>query len=128
MKRPIFSSIGACSAAFGLFLFCGSTQAAPLTLTATVTVKTQVRDSNTPPTVITLARNQVFILRAGSARADDSLQVTFEKGGDSFTFILKDALGGATFDLVGVAEVPLKGPATVTISGKGLASYEIQTL
>jgi hypothetical protein len=128
MKRSIFSSIGACSAAFGLFLFCGNTQADPLTLTATVTVKTQVRDSSTPPTVITLARNQVFILRAASARADDSLQVTFEKGGDSFTLIVKDTLAGATLAFVGVTEVPLKGPATVTISGKGLASYEIQTL
>jgi hypothetical protein len=128
MKRPIFSSIGACSAAFGLFLFCGNTQADPLTLTATVTVKTQVRGSSTPPTVITLARNQVFILRAGSARADDSLQITFEKGGDSFTSTLKDVLAGATLALVAVAEIPLKGPATVTISGKGLASYEIQTL
>ncbi len=128
MKRSIFSSIGACSAAFGLFLFCGNTQADPLTLTATVIVKTQIRDSSAPPTVITLDRNQVFILRAGSARADDSLQVTFEKGGDSFTSTLKDILAGATFDLVGIAEIPLKGPATVTISGKGLVSYEIQTL
>jgi len=127
MKR-IFSSIGACSAAFGLFLFFGSTQAAPLTLTATVTVKTQVRDINTPPTVITLTNNQVFILRAASGRADDSLQLTFEKGGDSFTVILKDILAGATLALFGVAEIPLKGPATVTISGKGLASYEIQTI
>jgi hypothetical protein len=128
MKRSIFSSIGACSAAFGLFLFCGNTQADPLTLTATVIVKTQVRDSSTPPTVITLANNEVFILKGGSARADDSLQVTFEKGGDSFSIALRDVLAGATFDLIGVAEVPLKGPATVTISGKGLVSYEIQTL
>ena len=99
-----------------------------MTLTATVKVRTQVRGDSTPPTVITLARNQVFILRAGSARADDSLRVTFEKSGDSFTVILKDILAGATLDLVGVIEIPLKGPATVTISGKGLASYEIQTL
>jgi hypothetical protein len=128
MKRPIFSSIGACSAAFGLFLFCGNTQADPLTLTATVIIRTQVRDSSAPPTVITLANNEVFILKGGSARADDSLQVTFEKGGDSFSIALRDVLAGATFDLIGVAEVPLKGPATVTISGKGLVSYEIQIL
>jgi hypothetical protein len=127
MKRPIFSSIGACSTAFGLFLFCGNTQAAPLTLTAIVIVKTQVRNSNTPPTVITLARNEVFILRSLSVRASDSLQVTFEKSGDSFSFSLPP-LPGPTIDLVGAAEFPLKGPATVTISGKGLVSYEIQTL
>ena len=128
MKRPIFSSIGVCSVAFGLFLFCGNTQADPLTLTATVIVKTQVRDSSTPPTVITLAHNEVFITRGQSARAGDSLQVTFEKSGDSFRIDVTDVLAGATFDLVTLGQVPLKGPATVTISGKGLVSYEIQTL
>lgn len=112
--------------ALGLYLSCGNAQAAPLTQTAIVKVATQVRASDTPPKVIKLAANQVFLFRGHSVRTGDSLQVIFEKGGDSFSTTV--AVAGATFELVGLPEVPLKGPATVTISGKGLVSYEIQTL
>ncbi|MCI0560958.1 MAG: hypothetical protein MN733_20930 [Nitrososphaera sp.] len=127
MKRPIFSSIVACSAVFGLLLSSANTQAAPLTLTAKVNVTTLVRADGTPPQVITLRRNQVFLFNGHSVRAGDSVDVIFTKGGDSFR--VPNNLGNPLpFDLLGGIAIPLKGPATVTISGKGLVAYEIQTL
>jgi hypothetical protein len=126
MKRPIFSSIVACSAVFGLLLSCGYTQAAPLTLTAEVKVTTLVRADGTPPQVITLRRNQVFLFNGLSVRAGDSVDVIFTKSGESFR--VNTTAPPGFFDVLGGSFTPLKGPATVTISGKGLVAYEIQTL
>ena len=129
MKKPIFSSIVACSAVFGLLLSCGNTQAAPLTLTAEVKVTTLVRADGTPPQVITLRRNQVFIFRGLSVRAGDSLDVIFTKSGDSFRVATSNLGFPASFDLFGgTSNITLKGPATITISRKGLVAYEVQTL
>jgi len=130
MKRPVFSAFVTCSAVFGLLLSCGYTQADPLTLTAEVTVTTLVRADATPPKVIRLSRKEVFLLRGHSARAGDSVDVIFTKGGDSFRVTVPPGTTSGLFELleVGAIAIPLKGPATVTISGKGLVAYEIQTL
>jgi hypothetical protein len=125
MKRPIFSSIVACSVLFGLSLSCGNTQAAPLTLTAKVTITTLVRADGTPQQVITLRRNEVFLFNGLSVRAGDSVDVVFTKNGESFR--VNTTAPPGFFDLLG-GVTPLKGPATVTISGKGLVAYEIQRL
>ena len=113
---------------FGLLLSCGYTQADPLTLTAEVKVTTLVRADGTPPTVITLRRNQVFLLRGHSVRAGDSVDVIFTKNGESFRVNIPAPSGFLDLSEVGSVAMPLKGPATVTISGKGLVAYEIQTL
>ena len=126
MKRPVFSSFVACSAVLGLLLSCGNTQADPLTLTAKVTVTTLVRADATPPKVTRLARNQVFLFNGLSVRAGDSVDVIFTKDGESFR--VNTTAPPGFFDLLGGTFTPLKGPATVTISGKGLVAYEIQTL
>ncbi len=128
MKRPIFFSIVACSAVFGLLLSCGNTQAAPLTLTAEVKATTLVRADGTPPTVITLRRNQVFIISGFSTRAGDSVDIIFTKGGESFRLDAVEGALGADLSPLLFYAIPLKGPATVTIFGKGLVAYEIQTL
>jgi len=112
---------------FGLLLSCGYTQAAPLTLTAKVAVTTLVRADGTPPKVITLRRNQVFIISGFSTRAGDSVDIIFTKGGESFRLDAEGVLGADLSPLPFYA-IPLKGPATVTIFGKGLVAYEIQTL
>jgi hypothetical protein len=91
-------------------------------------LRTQVRAADTEPRVITLAQNEVFRLRGQSARQDDTVQVTFEKGGDSFQVALL-GFNGAGLDLLSDSPViPLRGPATVTITGRGLVSYEIQPI
>lgn len=130
MKSPIFSSIVVCSVAFGLLLSCGDTQAAPLTPAAQVTVTTLVRADGTPPTVIRLRRNEVFLFRGVSARLGDSVEIIFTKGGDSFVVATSTLLGvGFALGFIGGAgDIPLKGPATVTISGKGLVAFETQKL
>jgi hypothetical protein len=125
MKQPIFPRIAACSAVFALLLSCGNTQADPLTPTARVAVTTLVRADGTPPKVITLRRNEVFLFRGFSTRPGDSVNVIFTKGGESFRV---DTLILGETDLNPGAGIPLKGPATVTISGKGLVAYEIQKI
>ena len=127
MKRLVFSSFVACSAVFALLLCCGNTQGDPLTPTAKVTVTTLIRANGTPPDVITLRRNQVFLLRGLSVRAGDSVDVLFTKNGESF-HVNTTASPGFPFDLLAGLGIPLKGPATVTISGKGLVAYEIQKI
>ncbi|MCI0558495.1 MAG: hypothetical protein MN733_08375 [Nitrososphaera sp.] len=97
-----------------------------MTPTAKVTVTTLVRADGTPPQVITLRRNQVFLLRGLSVRAGDSVDVLFTKKGESFR--VNNTAPPGFFDLLGAVGIPLKGPATVTISGKGLVAYEIQAL
>jgi len=128
MKRPIFFPIVACSAVFGLLFSCGNTQAAPLTLTAEVKVTTLVRADGTPPKVIRLARDEVFLLRSHSARAGDSVDVIFTNNGEPFRVNTPVTPGFLDLVEVGAVASPLKGPATVTISGRGLVAYEIQKL
>lgn len=98
-----------------------------MTPTAKVTVTTLVRADGTPPQVITLRRNQVFLFRGLSRRPGDSVDVIFTKGGDSFV-VANSNLGIPTALVGGAGDIPLKGPATVTISGKGLVAYEVQKI
>ena len=128
MKTSLFSSIAACTAVFGLLLSYGNTQADPLTPTAKVKVTTLVRAEGTPPQVVKLAPKQVFLLRGYSVRAGDSVDVIFTKNGESFRVTTATPTGFVDLLEVGAIAMPLKGPATVTISGKGLVAYEIQTL
>lgn len=95
-----------------------------MTPTAKVTVTTLVRADGTPPQVITLRRNQVFLFRGLSVRTGDSVDVLFTKNGESF-HVNTTASPGFPFDLLAGVGIPLKGPATVTM---GLVSYEIQKL
>lgn len=61
-------------------------------------------------------------------RAGDSVDVIFTKNGESFRVTTATPTGFVDLLEVGAIAMPLKGPATVTISGKGLVAYEIQTL
>ncbi len=84
MKTHLFASIAVCGAVFAVLLFYGNTQADPLTPTATVKVTTLVRVEGTPPKVISLVRNEVFLFNGLSVRAGDSVDVIFTKNGESF--------------------------------------------
>jgi len=127
MKKPKFPSIIAFSGVLGLSLCSGNTQADPLTPTAKVKVTTLVRPDSSPPKVIKLAANDVFLFKGFSTRPGDSLDITFTKGGESFPLDRSTFVSDALV-LPFANGIPLKGPATVTISGKGLVSYEIQKL
>ncbi|MGH9890582.1 MAG: hypothetical protein ACREA0_01070 [bacterium] len=127
MQRPVYQPFLVFSALFALCMFWGNAEADPLTPTAKVTVTTLVRADGTPPKVIRLARNEVFLFRGHSVRPGDSMEVVFTKGGDSFRVHVSTGFA-VPFDLLAGVGIPLRGPATVRISGKGLVAYEIQEL
>lgn len=129
----MFSSTAIRCSMFGLLLLCGSTLAAPLTPDAEVKILTLLRTGGEAPTVIQLSSRQVFLLNGQSTRCGDSIEIVFTKNGEAFRLhqLPQDGLPCGLFAdfLGGVAgAAPLKGPATVTITGKGLVAYEVQKL